>query len=140
MDDEQNWIAAGIESIEHTGEAHIYGYLEKIENGEPVRSQESIAHSNGYLNFEALEEQFNKNFGPITVKLVKSGRDYTATYSYKEGEEEKTLPLETVKMLRPKTHLFVAIGQADHGGSGDRDNQALESYLNLDSIKVIEVK
>jgi hypothetical protein len=140
MDDNENWIAAGTEAIEHTSVAHLNGYLEKVENGEPVRSEEPIASSSGYLNFEAVEEQFNKNFGPITLKLTKSGRDYTATYSYKEGEEEKTLLLETVKMLRPKAHLFVAIGQVGHGGSKDRDEQALESYLNLDSIKVIEVK
>lgn len=139
MDDAQNWIAMGIESHEETSFASVNAYLEKMESGKTTRVQETIKQYNAYMPFDLLEPLFNEAYETFHLKLEKTGREYTYTLSYKEGEEEKVLKNETVKMLRPKTSLFIALGQGTLSGT-DHDSKPLESYVNIDSIKVSGVK
>ncbi|MCD8498188.1 MAG: VWA domain-containing protein [Alphaproteobacteria bacterium] len=136
MDDTKNFISVGVRSLDAGTSAMVDAILEKVEDGTPTVSKKAITWSNGYHYFPNIEKTYNDNIGTITATLKKVGREYFATFKYMEGEEEKTIELESLKMLRPKSKLFFAISQDDHGGDAYLDGQPLESYVNIDSVKV----
>ena len=139
IDDQENWLAIGLEAKQENGTSYALAYMEKMEGGKSSRSEKSILELGGYMNFEAVEEKFNNEIGSVSIKLTKKGRDYSGTFTYKMGDKEQTIVLEDIKMLRPKSQLFIALGQTENGGYG-RDDEALESYLNVDSVKVTAEK
>ena len=139
MDDQQNWLAVGLEGKQLNGESMASVYIEKFEKGKQTLTTKPIVHVGGYMNFGGVIEQFNNQVGPVKITLSKKGRNYTADFKYLMGEEEKTITLQDMKMLRPKSQPFIAVGQVEHGGYG-RDKEAVETSMNLESIKFTGTK
>lgn len=133
MDDQQGWIAAGIYGKGVYGGCRVYAYLDKFEGGQHALSEELMISSERNIGYAPCIDAF-KAKGPMTVTLTKSGRDYSAVISYTENGETVAVQPDPVKMLKPKSNLFVALGQIDAGAYIGKE--AVESYLNIDSIKV----
>lgn len=137
MDDQQGWIAAGIYGKGVYGGCRVYAYLDKFEGGQHTLSEEQMISSERNIGYAPCIDAF-KAKGPMTITLTKSGRDYSAVISYTQDGNVVEVKPDPVKMLKPKSTLFVALGQIDAGAY--RGKEAVESYLNIDSIKVMGQK
>ncbi len=137
MDDQNGWIAAGIYGQNVYGGCLVKAYIDKFEGGEHTVSEEMITSSGSNKGYPPCVDDF-KAKGPMTITFTKTGRDYSAVVSYtQDGKEVRVVP-DPVKMLKAKSNLFVGLGQIDSGAY--RRDEPLESYLNIDSIKVTENK
>ena len=133
MDDQNNWIAAGIVGSEAYASCFVKVYIDKFEGGKHTVSDKIIVGNERNKGYTPCREGF-KERGPMKLTLIKKGRDYSASVSFTYEDESVEVSPEAVKMLKPKSQLFMGLGQADTGVYGAK--KAVESYLNIESIKV----